>query len=238
MQTKKDYIYQTIIEQLLSGRYGFGDPLQVKEISDATGASRNPIMAAMHLLQHNGFVRITAQVGCTVASPGREEVSDFYRMFAAIEQLIGEMAAARAAVAEIAELRRINQAIGALRAAQPKVEEKYRGLNVEFHLQLHEMAHSPIVCGRQFANFELSDFYLVQTGGFSAHLPFVHAEHEKIIQAIEARDASATGKAARAHIESVAKHLDDYFSTQEAPRSRAQSNQPQSSSRRSRKPSN
>jgi len=61
MASKKNLIYEEILGRLFEGRYRFGAPIPVKEISEETGASRNPIMAALYRLQDNGFVRITAQ---------------------------------------------------------------------------------------------------------------------------------------------------------------------------------
>jgi len=207
MSTKKALIYEEILDRLFNGRYRFGESISVKEISEETGASRQPIMTALYRLQDNGFVKITAQVGCQVVTPTMTEVSDFFRMFASIEGLIGELASQRATAKDIDELRIINAQIGAIEKVGKNASTLYRQLNVSFHKQLHKIARSPIVCSRQLANFELSDFYLVQTGGFDVHLDFVYEEHNRIINAIESQDGIAAGKEARAHIESVAEHL-------------------------------
>lgn len=207
MVTKKNLIYEEILGRLFEGRYRFGDPIPVKEISEETGASRNPIMTALYRLQDNGFVRITAQVGCRVVEPSFDDISDFYRMFASIEGIIGELAAERATPEDLAQLRFINQQISEINNSNSGAALSYRHLNVQFHKQLHAMARSPIVCSRQLANFELSDFYLVQTEGFEAHLGLVHEEHQEIIDAIAERDSIKAGRCAQAHIDSVAQTL-------------------------------
>lgn len=207
MLSKKDQVYQEILSRLFSGRYRFGEPIPVKEISEETGVSRQPIMTALYRLQDNGFVRITAQVGCEVVRPNVEEVSDFYRMFALVEGLIGELAAVRGSNADLRRLQMINGEIASISPAAAQAATAYRGLNVEFHKQLHAMSHSPIVCARQLANFELSDFYLAQTGGFRMHLPLVGDEHQEIIDALTRRDAAAAGRCAQEHIESVARNV-------------------------------
>lgn len=216
MSSKKAFIYQEILGRLFDGRYRFGEPLPVKDISEETGVSRQPIMTALYRLQDNGFVRITAQVGCEVIRPTLNEVSDFYRMFAQIEGLIGEFAAERATPQDIDRLNIINSQISLIEQEGSHSADSYRRLNVEFHKQLHAMARSPLVCSRQLANFELSDFYLVQTGGFKAHLGFVFDEHQRIIEAIANRDTKAAGLCAREHIDSVAKHLIEQLNAQAA----------------------
>lgn len=207
MLSKKDQIYQEILSRLFSGRYRFGDPIQVKEISEETGVSRHPIMTALYSLQECGLIRITAQVGCEVISPTIEEVSDFYRMFSLIEGLIGEFAAIRRTDADLLKLRMINEQIASIAPDTPDAGVIYRELNVAFHKQLHAMSYAPLVCSRQASNFELSDFYLVQTGGITAHLPLVAQEHQQIIDALAKRDAQAAGQWARAHLESVAQDV-------------------------------
>ncbi len=213
MVTKKNLIYEEILGRLFEGRYRFGDPILVKEISEETGASRNPIMTALYRLQDNGFVRITAQVGCRVVEPSIDDIRDFYRMFASIEGIIGELAAERATPEDLAQLRFINRQISEIDNSQAEAAQAYRHLNVQFHKQLHAMARSPIVCSRQLANFELSDFYLVQTEGFKAHLGLVHEEHQEIIEAISQRDSKKAGFVAQAHIDSVAKTLLEHLNT-------------------------
>lgn len=202
---KKHTVYQEILQRLFQCRYRFGDRILVKEIAEETGVSRHPIMTAMHRLQDHGFVRITAQVGCEVVTPTAEEVGDFYRMFAAIEGLIAEFAALRATPMEITRLRLFNDQIEALDPSHPSDAGQYQMLNVEFHTQLHAMARSSVVCSRQLANFELSDFFLSQVSGFQAHLDRVADEHAQVIAAIAARDPAAAREAARSHIDSVAR---------------------------------
>ncbi len=204
---KKDAIFQEILERLLTGRYRFGDRILVKEISEETGVSRQPIMTALYNLQERGFVRITAQVGCEVVSPTPEGVADFYRMFAIIEGLIGELAASRASAEDIRLLRFINEGIANIDPDRPDRGEAYRKLNIEFHTQLHSMARSPLVCQRQLANFELSDFLIVQTCGFDFHLDDATDEHAFIIDAIAQGDAERARQASHEHIASVARNV-------------------------------
>src|SRR5690554_4729720 len=92
---KKDLIYQDVLGRLLSRQYRVGEKISVKDISNETAVSRQPIMTALNNLQERGFVHITAQVGCEVVDPAVSEVADFYRMFSATEGLIASLAAER-----------------------------------------------------------------------------------------------------------------------------------------------
>lgn len=93
--TKKAAIYDYILEKLITRQYRFGEKIVVKELSEETGVSRQPIMSALSNLQERGFVEITAQVGCTVYRPSSSEVRDFYRLFSTNEGLVAALAAER-----------------------------------------------------------------------------------------------------------------------------------------------
>ncbi|MFC5771206.1 GntR family transcriptional regulator [Thauera sinica] len=207
---KKALIYQEILQRLLAGRYRFGERIPVKEIGEETGVSRQPVMTALYSLQERGFVRITAQVGCEVISPAPDEVEDFYRMFAAVEGVIAGLAAGRATADELARLRDINAQLDHL-APHAASAADYRRINVDFHRQLHLMAHSPLISARQLANFEMSDFFIVQSCGFDAHLDRVAGEHQDVIDAIASGDARRADAAAQAHILSVSATVVGYL---------------------------
>ncbi len=207
---KKAFIFKEILQRLLGGHYRFGERIQVKALTAETGVSKQPIMTALNSLQERGFVRITAQVGCEVISPSLEEIEDFYRMFAAVEGVIAGLAASRASRDELLRLQAINDQLAAV-APDAQPAEAYRRINVLFHRQLHDMAHSPLVSARQLANFELSDFFIVQTCGFDAHLDRVADEHQALIGAIASGDPKRASAAAQAHILSVSASVVGYL---------------------------
>lgn len=206
---KKVAIYQEILERLLTKRYRFGEKILVKEISESTGVSRQPIMTALNSLQERGFVQITAQVGCQVVDPAAEEIADFYDMFAHTEGLIASLAAERGSYVEVARLKEINSSIARIDPSRADAADSYRMLNGDFHRLLHTMARSPIVSSRQLANFELSDFLIVQSCGFGVHLKDVAGEHDEIIAALEARNGEAARHASVVHLGSVSRDVVD-----------------------------
>ena len=205
--TKKAAIYDHILEKLMTRQYRFGEKIVVKELSEETGVSRQPIMSALSNLQERGFVEITAQVGCTVYRPDSRAVSDFYRLFSANEGLIAALAAERGSEQEKRRLVEINEKIGQINPAHSDADINYRTLNEEFHHQLHQMARSPLVSRQQMANFELSDFFIVQSCGFEVHLGDATDEHKHIIDAVQRADATAARNAAVMHIDSVAEQV-------------------------------
>lgn len=207
MSSKNIQAYEVIRAKLFAGSYAFGTLISVKELSEETGISRQPIMTALYRLQEQGFVEITAQVGSKVVQPTLQAVLDFYQMFAAIEGVLAGWAAQRAQPEQITKLQEVNQRIALLDSDHLEVGEHYRLLNIEFHTELHALAQSHRVSLRQQANFDLSDFYLIQTNSFKQNLHFSSQEHQDLIEAIAAKNISLATQIAQAHILSVADYL-------------------------------
>ncbi len=205
--TKKAAIYNHILDKLMTGQYRFGEKILVKGLSEETGVSRQPIMSALSNLQERGFVQITAQVGCTVYNPTSQEVHDFYRMFATNEGLISALAAERGLDEEKQRLTEINEQIDQINPKHGGADLNYLKLNAEFHNQLHLMARSPLISRQQMANFQLSDFFIVQSCGFQPHINNAIEEHGSIIEAINSSDPDSAQRSASQHIESIARQV-------------------------------
>lgn len=201
---KKDEIYDLLVSRLVEARYSFGQRLSVKELAADTGASRQPIMAALNRLSSEGFVRIIPQVGCEVVNPGHDEIADFYLMFERLEGLLAELAAARRTDAQMRDLRALQGRILAIDFGDPHSAAEYGQLNRAFHQLIHDMAQSPFVDERQNSNFNMSDFFINQAGGFDPFMADAAREHDEIIEAIASKSPARARTLAEAHIGAVA----------------------------------
>lgn len=200
--SKKHVLYDEILDRLIGVRYRFGERILVKELVSETGASRQPIMAALNALSADGFVRIIPQVGCEVINPSAREIGDFYKMFARLEGLLAELAAERRTPGQVKLLKDTNRQIMA--DLREHDGQDYRDLNRVFHTTFHRMADSNLLDARQSSIFAMSDFFIMQSVGFTPHMSDAADEHEEIIAALERQDAKAARVAAEAHIDEVA----------------------------------
>lgn len=201
---KKDEIYDLLVRRLVEAYYSFGQRLSVKDLAVDTGASRQPIMAALNRLSSEGFVRIIPQVGCQVVRPDRNEIADFYLMFERMEGLLAELAAARRTDEQLRELRALQTRILAIDFSDPAGARDYGALNRAFHQLVHDMAQSPFVDERQNSNFNMSDFFINQSGGFDNFMEDAAHEHDEIIDAIASKSPARARALIEAHIAAVA----------------------------------
>lgn len=200
--SKNNKIYDHVVERLVTAGYAFGDKLLVKELSGETGASRQPIMAALNRLSAEGFVRIIPQVGCEVINPTRDEIADFFLMFQRMEGLLAELAAARRTEKQLRDLQALQQRL--IAAEQTADAEAHAALNREFHHAIHVMANSPMLDEKQRNNFNMSDFFINHSTGFGAFMSDAVQEHEQIIDAIKRQQPERARLVAEAHIAAVA----------------------------------
>ena len=201
---KKDAVYRTILDSFLSGKYQFGDSVSVRALSESIGVSRQPVMAAFNRLSLEGFVTVTAQVGCQVITPSATEISDFFLLFSRYEGLMAELAAKRCTDRDVRAMRVANAAITMLSAADDPSGAEYRELNRTFHSAVHEGSHSQSLKDRSQSAWTMSDFLIAQTYGFTPYLQDAAAEHDAIISAIEDHDSGRARLAAERHILNVA----------------------------------
>ncbi len=207
-----DQAYAHIKKQLLDGLVSNQGWFAIDEIAGTLGISRQPVMDAMKRLSLEGFIEIVPQVGCRVNSASPDEIADFFRLFAASEGLVGQLAAERATSDDVLQLRLLSAQIGALSDWDGDGgvrAQSYRLLNRQFHAELRRIARSQVVGDIVERLADRSDFYIAQSGGaeFNRHVVPAHHEHEHILRAIEQRDAEGARAASVEHIAAAAGRL-------------------------------
>lgn len=218
-----EHAYDFIKNALLDGYYQPGQRLAVDELiaqmenaEQTIKASRQPVMDALKKLEADGLIEIMPQVGCRVVALNRAEIVDFFRLVAASEALMAELAATRRTEDELMMLEGISKRIGKLRSNEFDEESKaheYRLLNRTFHGQVHAMAHSPSLGKFAAGLWDRSDFLIStsiegRTHLFAHRLPEAHDEHESVIEAITNKSAAEAREIMGKHILTFAERVE------------------------------
>lgn len=201
--SKNNNVYDFVIDRLVNAHYAFGEKLLVKELIADTGASRQPIMSALNRLSAEGFVQIIPQVGCEVINPTPTEITDFFLFFQRLEGLLAELAAIRRTEDDLLELNFIQQRLLAATKEDSPSSEKYLKLNQAFHHKIHLMAYSPLLDRKQRKNFNMADFFINHSIGFSGLMSNTAIEHNPIIDAIADQDPKRAREESEAHISAI-----------------------------------
>jgi DNA-binding GntR family transcriptional regulator len=198
-------VYESLKDQVISGHWAHGDRLSVEALREEFGVSKQPIMEALRLLAADGLIEIIPQVGCEVATFSRQEVIDFFSMFASFEATIAAAAAERRTADQLSAMA---DGATAFETLPDIVDDDFRSrryfqLNREFHHQIHVMSGSRTMATISRRMWDLCDFLINTTG--VAH-PMArstagrHAEHEVIRKALVGGDTAAARHAMENHI--------------------------------------
>ncbi|WP_198954380.1 GntR family transcriptional regulator [Kineosporia sp. R_H_3] len=198
-------VYDLLKERLLEGTYSPGQKLRMEELRQEFGVSKQPVMEALRRLSAERLVEIVPQVGCTVMTYSADDVADFYAMFGGFEGAIAAAAAERRSDAQLDELRRVHDRIGALRNDPDPAARShgYRVYNREFHGVVHRMAHSRIMSEMSQRMWDLSDFLINTTGApqpLASALVERHDDHQRILDALRDHDTETARTEMQNHI--------------------------------------
>jgi DNA-binding GntR family transcriptional regulator len=181
-----DTVYDRLRKGILRGEPPPGAVLDQRQLAESLDSSRTPVREALRRLLQEGLVEI---------GPRRQvTVRDFTAKRREIQYLRGalEPVAVRRAceVMEVDDLDRLRlDLIKQRRAAREGLNDEFLDLDERFHLRIAEGAQLPIL--RAFLG-QLGGFVRVATLGAKRPpeiLDEIVDEHERIVDAIEARDA-------------------------------------------------
>jgi len=198
--TQDDVVYAHIFDAILEQRLAPGTKLSEEALGEIFGVSRTIIRRALSRLAHEGVVLLRPNRGAVVASPGAEEARQIFYVRRMIERAITELACKNAKPEQIAALR------------QMVIDERDcfsrgdRGMGIrlsgEFHLKLAEAAGNQTLLG--FLRSLISQTSLIialYESSSRAHCS--DAEHDQVIDAIEAGNVEVAVDLMMRHMDSV-----------------------------------
>jgi len=199
--------------RIVSGEIAVGAKLNEVDIATALGVSRGPVREAFRALDQAGLVRVEKNRGVFVRQLSFEEANEIYEVRAALEGLIGRLAAQRIDADEIEQLRAIVKKMAALSSkggfatlpepprgagrANPNLgaldksrkAEAYFALNLEFHELVARAARNSALLTHYRRVVNELDLYRRETLTRSSDSIGVSTrEHEAIVNALAKGD--------------------------------------------------
>jgi DNA-binding GntR family transcriptional regulator len=189
---------QRIRDMINDGALAPGIRVPEKQLCEQFGISRTPLREALKVLASEGFVELLPNRGARITRLTRRTLEDTLQVTSALEGLSGELACQHASDAEIA----------AIRGLHNEMLVYYRRGDLSQYFVINKQIHEAIVAAAR--NKVLSDSYQnlnerVRRFRFSARMTpenwaIVVNEHEKIVTALEQRDAARLGELLRRHL--------------------------------------
>jgi DNA-binding GntR family transcriptional regulator len=207
-----DEAYKYVKSLIFNGRVKPGGRIEIEEVMNHLGVSRQPVRDAINRLAMAGFVTVIPQVGCVVPTIDPGDASDFFEMFRVFEGRMAAFAAERRTQAQLDEAATISSRIEGLVNGKvtSEVERRFREYNRELHAAIHAMAGSPTVERIAELLLDRFDYYIATSFGildYHFRPDAAHREHEDVLVAINAGNPVRAREAMERHIEYAVRRI-------------------------------
>lgn len=181
-------VYEDLKQELLTGKWSFGEKILVNELIEQFGVSRRPVMDAMKMLESDGYIEIIPQSGCKVVDYDKKSILDQLLLSSTLEALCAELAAVNYLPEEMEYLENF---LSRYMKQPDSLTDKFTYLRFtrEIHLAIFMMTHSEMIKKQTIKIWNLTDFYLLNAFDYFKFEPSESLDsHAKIIQYIKERD--------------------------------------------------
>lgn len=191
-------VQRELERRILEGDLSPGDKLNEGDLAGELNVSRGPVREAFRALEEAGLVRTEKNRGVFVRQVSLREADEIYEVRAGLDRMIGRLAAVRATVRDVADLRQMLKRMQ--QAARAKDVDAYYPLNVLFHDRLAEVSGNATLAGvyRRLVN-ELHLYRRETLARNAQNFPTSIREHAGIVEAIARGDADAAGNLLHQH---------------------------------------
>ena len=174
---------------LVEGQIAPGAKLNERELAQVLHVSRTPLREAIKMLAAEGLVELLPNRGAIAVSLDEADVLHTFEVMAGLEGLSGELAAQRITAAELTEIKATQFEM--LAAYTRGDLSTYYRLNAQIHRAINAAAKNPVLTttyNQVNARLQALRFRSNQDG---AKWKRAVKEHEKMIEALDARDPVA-----------------------------------------------
>lgn len=181
-------VQKEIERMIVGGELGAGAKLSENTLAVRLGVSRGPVREALRAIEPTGLVRVEKNRGVFVRQISIDEANEIYEVRAALDGLIGRLAAERIQPAQLARLREIVKRMHSV--GRTRDANAYFPLNIEFHDVLAEAAgnRALLVNYRRIVN-ELNLYRRETLTRNAENIDISTRDHESIVNAIAKGDA-------------------------------------------------
>ncbi len=181
-------VQRELQRQIVTGALVAGSKLNEADIAAQLRVSRGPVREAFRALEQSGLVRTEKNRGVYVRQLSLAEADEIYEVRAALDGMIGRLAAQRIQPAQLQQLHDIIKRMQA--AGRSRDVEAYFPLNLQFHDLLAEAAgNAALLTHYRRIVDELTLFRHETLARNAEHIPVSTKAHEAIVNAVAKADA-------------------------------------------------
>jgi DNA-binding GntR family transcriptional regulator len=209
-----DEVYQRLRELIFQNSYVPGQRLDIENIAEQLGISRQPVVEAINRLAREGLLVVRPRVGTFVRKLSSQDVHEILETRLMMELFAVTQGHPQAE--EIQELYRYIDRMDELVYQGPFHYLTYNELDVQFHRALVRLAHNPLI-GRLYE--ELHAQYVPVQAFYRKALEYTltaYGEHRRIVDALASGDKGTAAAVLETHIRNAISEIQRIFQQLEA----------------------
>ena len=193
-----DQVAARLRTMLVEGQIAPGAKLNERELCEQLRVSRTPLREAIKLLAAEGLVDLLPNRGAVAVKLTEADVLNTFEVLAMLEGMSGELAAQRISDGELAELCALHYEMMAC-FARRDLSGYYR-INARIHAAINDAAKNPVLTSTYRSINARVQSLRFRTNQNEAKWKSAVAEHERMLEALTARDAAALRKVLVEHL--------------------------------------
>jgi DNA-binding GntR family transcriptional regulator len=200
--TLAEQVYRRLSAAILAGELAPGAKISEPALARQYGVSRGPLREALHRLQERKLITRSANQGPRVVKPSPAALAELFVVREALEGMAARLAATNATDEEVAQLRAaVTANLHGLGTSPHDVEAAHERHDQDFHFTIAQCSRNPmlidLLCNELYPLLRL---YRGLPPGIRPRGSRAVVEHERIVSAIEDRDADLAELAMRRHV--------------------------------------
>jgi len=173
--------------------------LNERVLAEQLRVSRTPLREAIKLLAVEGLVDLLPNRGAVAVKLTETDIVDTFEVLAQLEALSGRLAAQRISDAELVELRALHYEM--LAAYARRDLSNYYRLNAAIHAGINNAARNPVLAATYARINARVQSLRFRTNQNEAKWKRAVAQHEQMIEALDAHDADMLDRVLVAHLQ-------------------------------------
>ena len=208
-RTLADRVFAQLQDDIVRGALKPGTKLGETELAGRYGVSRGPLREAIRRLESRKLLERIPHVGTRVASLEPADLIEIYHVREALEGMAARLAAVQMSDAEVAGLRELLALHEQQQDLQEDVAYFQRAGDLDFHYRIIQGSHNAtlidLLIGELYHRVRMYRYQLQTTPNRPKK---ALGEHQRIVEAIEARDGEMAEMLMRRHISRAREQLE------------------------------
>lgn len=194
----RDVVFNTLREAILKGELQPGERLMELQLASKLGVSRTPIREAIRMLEQEGLAVTVPRKGAEVARMTLKDMEDVLEVRDALDELAAQMACERMTSEQLQSLKDTRDEFEKI--LESGDVKKIADVDVRLHDIIYEATDNARLIALLGNMREQLFRYRVECLKNPENYPALKAEHNAIVDALEARDKVKVTEAMHEHV--------------------------------------